>query len=381
MADGKERPSAIVGLVACDAYQREKTHAAVKRAIDALGGISAFVKPGDRVLLKPNLLKANPPDDAVTTHPEIVRAVIRLVRGAGGRVLVGDSPGMGRLDKVARTAGILAVVNEEGAELVSFDDPVTVNAQGRFQHFEIARVAHEADVIINLPKLKTHGMVTMTGAVKNCFGCIPGNRKAQWHLNAGVDHDQFSRMLVELYALLAPKLTVMDAVVGMEGNGPGSGDPRRIGAIIAGQDAVAVDVVAAALISLSPVRLPVGRAAIELGIGAASLEDITVKGDELEPLIVRDFRLPASVHTEWPLPDWLRRTLKNALTNKPAIDHSICLQCGLCERHCPRKAISKGRTGLVIDYRNCIRCFCCQEFCPHRAIQVRKGWASGLLRS
>jgi uncharacterized protein (DUF362 family)/Pyruvate/2-oxoacid:ferredoxin oxidoreductase delta subunit len=334
----------------------------------------AFVRPGERVLIKPNLLKARPPEAAVTTHPEIVRAAIRLVREAEGIPLVGDSPGIGELRSVSERAGILAVIEEEGASLADFDAAVTVKSGGRFQRLEIARAAAEADAIINLPKLKTHGMTVLTGAVKNLFGCVPGKRKVQWHFNTGVDHHAFARLLVELSAALKPRLTIMDAVVAMEGNGPGSGDPRAVGLVLAGRDPVAVDVIAAGIVGVPPAQLPVMRAAIDAGIGEADPDRITILGEPLDASRVPHFIIPPREHTEWRLPEWSRRVLKDALTTRPVINDRDCIRCGICQRDCPRQAIADEDRRLVIDYRNCIRCFCCQEFCPQGAISVGKGW-------
>jgi ferredoxin len=181
-------------------------------------------------------------------------------------------------------------------------------------------------------------------------------------------------MLVELSALLKPRLSIMDAIVGMEGNGPGSGDPRRIGAVLVGQDPVAVDVVAADLVGCAPEHLPVIRAAIETRIGETCLDRVQLIGDALDKLRLRDFRLPPREHTEWRLPEWLKRTLKDALTTRPVIDHRSCIRCDICRNDCPQQAISEQGERLIIDHRNCIRCFCCQEFCPRGAITVAKGW-------
>lgn len=376
----KELP-AVVAITECADYNRHGTFAAVERAVTLLGGMGSCIKPGERVLIKPNLLKASRPEDAVTTHPEVVRAVIRLVHDAGGIPLVGDSPGIGELSKVCERAGILEVIEEEGAVLTALDDPVIVKNEGRFQRYEIARVAMEADAIINLPKLKTHGMTVLTGAVKNLFGCIPGKRKVQWHFNSGVDHASFARMLVELSSLLKPRLSIMDAIVGMEGNGPGSGDPRRIGAVLAGRDPVAVDVVAADLVGCAPEHLPIIRAAVETRTGETSLDRVQLIGDPLEAVRLRDFRLPPREHTEWRLPEWVKRTLKDALTTRPVIDHRSCIHCNICRNDCPQQAISDQGERLVIDHRNCIRCFCCQEFCPQGAITVAKGWVLRFART
>jgi ferredoxin len=263
---------------------------------------------------------------------------------------------------------------------VELNDPVEVKNPGRFQRFEIARAAYEADAIINLPKLKTHGMTTLTGAVKNLFGCVPGKRKVQWHFNAGVNHELFATMLNELCALLKPRLTIMDAVIGMEGNGPGSGNPRRIGVVIAGRDPVAVDVVSSRVLGVAPERLPLIRAAAAAGLGETRPERISVLGESLSNVKISHFRLPPQAHFEWRLPEWARRSLKNAFTSKPVIDRRLCIQCGICRDHCPQKAIESGRSNLEIRYRDCIRCFCCQEFCPQGAITVGRGWALKMVK-
>lgn len=367
-----------VSIKYCTTYDRNVVAAAVRDSVDLLGGMASFLRPGDRVLIKPNLLKAASPEAAVTTHPEVLRAVIRLVHEAGGTVVVGDSPGIGDFRRICEKTGIRAVVEDEGAVLMDLNEALVVKNHGRFQRFEVSRIAAESDVIINLPKLKTHGMTVLTGAVKNLFGCIPGKRKVQWHFNSGVNHRAFTRMLAELAGLLKPRLTIMDAVVGMEGNGPGSGDPRLIGAILASADAVALDVVAAVMVGLEAGELPVIAAAAEAGIGETALEKIALAGDPLR--IVKNFRIPPREHSEWRLPDWMRRRLKDALTTRPVIDQHACIRCGICREHCPQQVIADHGRGLVVDYRNCIRCFCCQEFCPQGAITVGKGWMLKLLR-
>jgi uncharacterized protein (DUF362 family)/Pyruvate/2-oxoacid:ferredoxin oxidoreductase delta subunit len=370
-----------VSIVSCADYDHERVEQAVRRAVDLLGGISTFVKPGDRVLIKPNLLKACPPSGAVTTHPEIIRATIRLITEAGGKALIGDSPGFGDLRKVCERSGIMEVVQQEGAVLVDMEEAVHVKNRGQFQRFEIARAVHEADLVINLPKLKTHGMMTLTGAVKNLFGCIPGRRKVQWHFKAGVNRDAFARMLVELSALIQPRLTIMDAIVGMEGNGPGSGDPRLVGVVLAGQDPVALDVVSGTMVGADPSLLYVVRAAAAAGIGETRLDRIAILGAALESVTIRGFRLPPQEHLEWRMPEWARGFLKDALTMRPEIDHERCIRCGICQGHCPQGAIDNSAGRFEISYRNCIRCFCCQEFCPQGAITVGRGWALKLVPS
>jgi uncharacterized protein (DUF362 family)/Pyruvate/2-oxoacid:ferredoxin oxidoreductase delta subunit len=369
-----------VSIVRCGDYGQDRVYSAVRAAVDLLGGMEKFVKPGNTVLLKPNLLKASLPAEAVVTHPEIIRSMIRLVQEQGGRPVLGDSPGFGELRRVCEKSGIMDVLQEEGVELADFGEAVKISNRGQFHHFEIARAVRDADVVINLPKFKTHGMMTLTGAVKNLFGCVPGRRKVQWHFNAGVNRGAFARMLVELSALIKPQLTLMDAVLGMEGNGPGSGDPRPMGLVFAGQDPVAVDAVAGAVANADPSLLYVLRAAVESGIGETRMENISVLGEAIEAVRIKRFRLPPQEHLEWRLPEWARRLLKDALTTRPVINHKLCIRCGICQGHCPQGAIGCGEKKLEINYRDCIRCFCCQEFCPRGAITVGRGWALKIVR-
>lgn len=376
----KKRVNPEVSVVRCPDYDRDRVFDAVRRSVELLGGMHAFVKPGNRVLIKPNLLKGAPPSAAITTHPEIIRAVIRLVQEAGAEAMVGDSPGFGDLRRVCEKTGVLDVIQDEGAVLTELHEAVKVRNRGRFQHFEIARPVLEADVVINLPKLKTHGMMTLTGAVKNLFGCIPGRRKVQWHFNAGVDRQAFALMLVELCALIKPALTIMDAVLGMEGNGPGSGEPRMIGLVLAGRDPVAVDLVSGSVVGVDPHQLYIPRAAAAAGFGETDPRRIEVKGERIKAVAITGFRIPPQEHPEWRLPEWARRHLKNTLTTRPVIDRKKCVRCGICQGHCPQGVISDSGQNPTINYRNCIRCFCCQEFCPQGAISVGQGVGLRILR-
>lgn len=365
-----------VSIVRCQDYSEKSVLKAVTCAVGLLGGMDGFVKGGDRVLIKPNLLVARKPEKAVTTHPALVKAVIQLVRDAGGVPMVGDSPAIGGLMRVASKAGIYDVVRKMNCRLVDFDDLMEVKGshQGVFRTLEVARVVMDCDLLINLPKLKTHGMTTMTLSVKNLFGCIPGTKKIQWHLRAGINRHSFAQMLVDLYGILRPRLNVVDAVVGMEGDGPNGGDPREIGLIFAGTDGIAVDSTICDVVGLPPRDLLTNKIGSDLGLGVGQLKDIEVVGEAIEEVKVKGFRLPKSMEPQWGLSQPLRGLLRNAMTAKPRIREDICRLCEMCIEGCPSQAMTKAGGWIDIDYSKCIRCFCCSEICPERAIEVKQGW-------
>ena len=369
-----------VSIERCPNYEPERVKSALIRLLEPLGGMDAFVTPGERVLLKPNMLSAKDPEKAVTTHPAVLRAAIDLVKGAGGIPLVGDSPGIGDFRKVAARTGLLQVCEETGAALAEFSDAVEVAGTGLFRRLELARPYLEADRIINLPKLKTHEMMTMTCAVKNLFGAVVGHAKAAWHLKAGADREQFVRMLLEIYLLRKPDLTIVDAVTAMEGNGPGSGDPVDVGLLLAGTNAVAVDVVTAELAGIPASLLYVERTARKLGIDGADRTGIKTVGLPLSEARVAPFRLPPISDVQFGLPPFLKNRLRHYLTTRPCAVPEKCRLCGICADACPPRAIEIRNGRLVFDYHRCIRCFCCRELCPDGALDVTEGALLKLIR-
>jgi uncharacterized protein (DUF362 family)/ferredoxin len=356
-----------------DSYSPALVQAGLLRLLEPLGGMATFVKPGERVLIKPNMLSAKPPEAAVTTHPELLRAVIGLVQQAGGIALVGDSPGFGTLRSVARRSGMLRVIEESGAELVEFAEVRTVATGGAFKRFEIAAPYLAADRVINLPKLKTHEMMTLTCGVKNLFGILVGAAKPAWHLQAGADRQLFARVLLELYQIRPPELTIVDAITAMEGDGPGSGDPRQVGLLLAGVNPVAVDVIAAEIAGIPKKLLFVETEASRLGIPGADRKSIEVSGAALESLEIRPFRLPPLSDVQFGLPRFLKDSLRNHLTTRPVQIPEKCILCGVCVKGCPPQVIRIEGKKLVFDYSRCIRCFCCRELCPEAALAVKKG--------
>lgn len=373
---------AKVAIKRCASYEDRRVYETVKDAVDLLGGISRFVKKGERILLKPNILAGRPPEAAVTTHPSIVRAAIRLVREAGATPVVGDSPGIGSAVKAAARCGIKAVTDAEGVDLMDLKTlQVTENPGGRtFRRLEVAKEALDADGIINLPKLKTHVQMTLTLGVKNLFGCVPGKLKPQWHLSAGVETARFASMLLDLCLFLSPRLNIMDGIVGMEGNGPGSGDPREIGVVLASDDAVAMDSIAAGILGVNPDDLPILLEARRIGLESAMPGGVTVLGEPVESVRAAGFRLPPISHPNFAarLPYFIDRRLRKALTARPHITSSVCTLCSVCVEVCPAGVMTRSDR-IDIDYDRCIRCYCCQEMCPEGAIEPKEGWLKRLI--
>lgn len=362
-----------VCLKRVETYEYHGLRSAVTALLEPLGGIGAFVGPGERVLLKPNMLAAKPPEAAVTTHPHLVRVVAELVRETGATVMIGDSPGIGGYQRVAERTGIARAALESGAELIAFDETVEVQCSGMFKRITLARVYWEADKIINLPKLKTHEMMTMTCAVKNLFGAVVGAEKAGWHLKAGVSRQHFARLLLEICLLKKPVLTIVDAILAMEGDGPNSGTPLNMNLLLAGVNPVAVDVVAARLAGIPAEMLPVEREAERLGLPGVGWHELELAGDALEKCTAAPFRLPKGLDVQFGLPSFLKSGLRRYLTAWPEADKEICVLCGICRDACPPGAITIKNSALSIDTGRCIRCWCCRELCPHDAMDVHRG--------
>ena len=374
--------SSIVSLIPVADYFSDAVLSGLRRAMAPFGGMSGIVHPGDRVLLKVNLLAPARPEEAVTTHPEVVRAVIRLVRESGAsRILVGDGPGVGSTAENMRACGIQAICEEEGAETAIFQETAVFENLGNAigKRLELTNHLKDVDVVITLPKLKTHVQMGYSGALKNQYGLIPGTQKAQYHFRLQ-DRDLLSDLMIDINRTARMKLAVMDAIVGMEGPGPHGGKPRKIGALVVGTDLAAVDVVGCSLIGMDPAKYPLLCAAKRGNYGATSLEEIQIAGGSLESLKVSDYELvktPVNILRLLPLPNWVLRWLRGQLAATPWINKKKCICCLKCHRGCPVKpeaAIDPRKEGSGVNRRTCIRCYCCHEFCPVDAIELRKSW-------
>ena len=377
---------ATVAVVACSTYDRAEVEDAVSRAVDLLGGSERLFPAGGSVLVKPNLLGPRPRETRVATDPEVVRAVVSVAKEIAGTVAYGDSPGIGSAARAARAAGyddIMIGQRDKNGGLagpVEFTGPVAAPGIS-FPKVEIAREIAEADAVVNVAKAKTHGQMGMTLAVKNLFGAVVGTRKAAWHMRAGHDREHFARMLVEVAAASRARLHVLDAVIGMEGNGPGSGTPRPLGFILASEDAAALDRVACDILGVPARAVPVLEAARRLGFGETDTARIDIVGDEPGRFGVRDFKPATQVglHRIVPMPRAVFRLLRRVLTARPVFDLEKCRGCGLCAEACPAKCLRMRGGVPVIDTEKCIRCLCCQEACPHGAITVKSSWLARLL--
>ncbi len=368
--------SSVVVLLRCDEYDPARVAETVSRGISMLGGIRQFATPEDRILLKPNLLVGKRPERAVTTHPAVFEAVARCFQEAGATVTYGDSPGFGRIETIARRAGIGAVADALDIPLADFRTGKTVSfPEGHaIKQFEIAVGALEADGIVSLSKLKTHALTRMTGAVKNLFGCIPGMLKGEFHGRL-TDVERFSAMLVDLNRLLRPRLHIMDGIVAMEGNGPHNGRPRALRSLLFSTDPVALDAVMCRLVHLEPTLMATEVWGERLGLGRHTR--VTVIGDAVETLACSEFdvnrKTDFSVHMVHPL---ISRLMKNYVTPRPVLCAERCIRCGNCVKICPvtPKALDFQDSGETepprYNYKQCIRCYCCQEMCPEGAIEV-----------
>ena len=370
-----------VSVLKCGAYEYKLVKQAIEQSFDNLGGIGTFIKPGDKVLLKLNLLMRKNPDDAVTTHSVFAKALAETVMEAGGIVTIADSPGglynETVLKSVYKGCKIEEIANELGVRLnydtsfetVPFPEGKTVKS------FPIIKPILDADVVITVPKLKTHMMTFYSGAVKNMFGAVPGIYKAEYHFSLPQKED-FCSMLVDLCQLTRPTLAIMDAVWGMEGEGPSGGIKKHIGAVLASANPYALDLAATALVGITPDEAPTIAESIARGLCPASVEGLRLVGDDFEAMKIHDLVKPPLGTPDFLDRKWIPKRLSHALNAYlapiPRFDTQICVGCGECMRRCPAKAIEMKDGYPQLTKQKCIHCFCCQELCPKKAIVSKR---------
>jgi uncharacterized protein (DUF362 family)/Pyruvate/2-oxoacid:ferredoxin oxidoreductase delta subunit len=373
-----------ISLIPCSSYNPALVLEATRKAVEALGGISHFIRPQSRVLVKPNILMAIEPEKGITTHPLVVRAVIKILKEINCRIIVGDGPSVWgnqieNIGQVYSATGVKKVCEEEGVPLIEF------SKRRWIKKFPLAAVLDECDYLVNVPKFKTHGLTFLTGAVKNLFGLVPGTYKTELHKKF-FDKEDFSAMLVDILQETKPALTIVDGIVAMEGDGPGtSGKLRDLNLLLAGADAVALDSVMALIMGLKPLDVPTTREAAKRGLGKADIDSIEILGIKLEEVRGRPFLLPAaSVIKKIPQP--VVKLAAKLIRYYPVVDRNRCTACEACVKACPEKIIRMKKRGqtpfkgrIVIEYSKCIACFCCQECCPSSAIKIKKSILAKLI--
>ena len=367
-----------VSIVKCDRYADSRN--AIDKALSQLGGIKVFVKPGDKVTIKPNYVAKRDPKDAATTHPDFLHAVICAVEEAGGIVTVAESPGgaynAALLKAVYRECGAYEAIEGTNAVL-NFDCSFRTAhyPEGRtIKSADIISPILDADVIISLPKLKTHAMTAYTGAVKNLFGVIPGTHKAEMHFRLK-DREPFCSMLVDLCECVKPTLSIMDGIWGMEGNGPTSGTNRHIGIVLASPNPHALDLAACKIIDYMPDEVATVKEGIRRGLIPETAEELEIIGEDIDRLVIKDYVKPESHFNLLKLlnlPASVNSAVENMLSSRPKPDYGMCIGCGECARDCPPKVIKMVNRKPVIDKKKCIRCFCCQELCPVHAMKIHR---------
>ena len=377
-----------VVLVGCADYAHDTARAALERVLAPLGGLD-WVRPGMKIVIKVNLVTFAKPERAATTHPGLLCALVELLTRRGADVVVGDSPGglynAAYVGRVYAAAGMREVERYGGRLNQNFEERQGCFPDGKVcRQFRYTAYLDEADAVINFCKLKTHGMMAMTCGAKNMFGAIPGTMKPEYHFRYP-DPKDFARMIVDLDEYFKPRLTIVDAVDCMEGNGPTGGTPRHMGALLASESPHKVDLVCAGLIGLKREEVPTLEAALERGLIPASAEELTVEGDPAA-FVIPDFQRIVTGNSHLFQGDGksLFKRAKGAvmgwaLAQRPQVKPAKCVGCGVCRNVCPADAITMVNKKPSINRKKCIRCFCCQEFCPESAMIVHRTAIAKLL--
>ncbi len=364
-------------LQECDSYGTEQVVKKINDGIKMIGGWDQFVKPNDTVLLKVNLIGPKLPESAAITHCEFVRAMVRILKELDCTVWIGDSSG-GAIAGIAPTAqsfkvsGYEKVAEEEGAIIKNFDKEGVVEVLAKSDledKMYLAKPIFDADVVINLPKLKTHSAGIYTGAIKNVFGCIPGLRKAKYHKIAP-DPTRFGEIMADIHEVAKFDLHIMDGIVGMQGEGPTAGVPYQANKILISTDPLALDTIAINMIGMSIDNIPILKASRDRMIGESNIDNITIEGDYLSIPSLSQYKLPKRLNSTKKQNYKTLVKVIDFFKTRPKINLKKCQKCNMCVESCPVNAIDKETK--KIDYDICIECMCCHELCMYEAVDLKK---------
>ncbi len=380
----------LVSLRKCDDYKYENIRNCVEDMLKDIGGVEKYIKPNSKVLIKPNLLMKKTPEEATTTHPMVVKVVCEKLLELNCEVIIGDSPGgpytINALKGIYKSSGMEGVANELNVKLnYDISDVKVENEDAHaLKYMDIITPITKVDHIVNICKLKTHGMATFTGGVKNLYGCIAGLKKAEIHYRFPTEELFCEDVLLDICSYVKPTLTIMDGVVGMEGDGPSAGIPRHIGVMLASASPYALDGVACKLINLSVDEVPTLRGSVKRNYIKKDLSDIQILGEDINPLIISDFKIPKTSKDfrllASSLPKFLHEPITKLITPKPIIRDKDCIKCGKCIQACPAKVMSMNKDKVVINLDKCIRCYCCHELCPKKAVDIKRNFIFKLMK-
>ena len=352
-------------------YNQNEIDSAILRAFNHFGGVEKFISKGDRVLLKVNLVSGHDIKRRVTTDPSIVRSVAKIIIDSGATPFIADSPGIDSFKSAAEKAGFFDVARELGIECRELTDPVDLPAHegADFRHIQVSRQVIEADKVINLAKMKTHGQMYLTMGVKNLFGTIPGRLKAGWHYNVGLNREKFAALLLDIYMGVKPDFTILDGVIGMDGDGPTSGEPYEFGMIGACVDALSMDFTLCKMVGGKLEDYPLYMAAKKRNLPQCESFSSEIEGDISVDYVFPDVKLPKtrSMRLLPSIP-----FLDRLMTSKPVHIPELCIGCGRCAAVCAAGALRHKNRHLYFDYGKCIRCYCCHEMCPVKAIKFKE---------
>jgi uncharacterized protein (DUF362 family) len=376
MSRDRHIDKAKVSITRVDDYDFIKIYEAVGKCLQLIGGLDGIIKRGDTVFVKINHLSpASPAERGIITHPLFLQAILELLKKHGVNITVGDDIDFDVRDGFS-VSGIRQICQTADVRLINLREVGFTETKCNgvlLDKVYLSRVALDADVIINLPRLKTHSFTIFTGGIKNMFGTIPTGHRRKFHYEFR-RNENFSQMLTDVFSAIKPNLTIMDGILAMEGEGPASGNLRKLGIILASQDTVAIDTIASKIIGIEPLNVFTTKYAYERGLGIGDPQHIEVVGERIEDVAASDFKLP-TINSDVlvsKVPSFLSKFLLNQTTVKPVVTERLCTGCSECERICTTGAISVAGKKAKINRDICISCMCCHEVCRFNAIIPRR---------